>query len=961
MKKTACISILLCSAWFAKAQDPSFQQISRPGPTAAGFSNFIDVPVNLYTGVPDIGVPLYTFPTHSKDISVGFSVNYHPAGTSVLDKISDVGRGWSLMAGGVVSRNCMGVPDEKLDMEATPLIPFDDIYYYSFMGHSGRFMILRDGPTAFHVEKMDDATVKIEYQFASGTYAVESFTIYDDKGYRYIFDKIDTGYVASINGGSSKETTAYNLTSVVDNNDKTIALFDYTTHYVNHDDDNPTTGTSKITVNKLNFIEAVDIGKAFFDYTYTDLDNDSHLDEFKLNSVTIKTPSAETVKKFVFSGRLDKISEYNSTLTEHKDYEFYYRGGSGMAGFSDGSLSFDPLFGYRKSGYDKFGFASFDYACAAAGLEYACPVSPYAAYGIMEKMVLPTGGSVLYEWERNTFSYDDNVFGVGNDTDETYYEENQQNNYTAELVDETGFDTSASGSWTFTVGGTGTRQTYFMFDHEYYDFNPGYEVGFPLGVEYELYSGTTLLETFGRNYVEDRCLTLGELYPLAPGTYTIQIVRPYNSTHTTGYIRVATRERNAGLKRWINGPGIRIKRMAYFDIDANVDYLVNPGVHPAPAKEINYAYNYFDDQSKSSGELFPGYHVSWDPELIAGAGVGYKNVKVWQTGNNGYEKYEFETAYTNDYDLTYFLARKNGMLLSHKIFDNADHLVRAAYHTYDYEELGGDIPLHAIIWDENYLTKATWPKLVSATATDYPDGNPAHGISTAETFTYNSTNRRPASKTMTDSYGETLKTAYGYHTGNSTYSQNRITEPDAIETSRIAGSVTTPISTVKTGYSNSAWGSGNVSYLPNVIQGSKGSNSLETKVTVGAYDEWSNPLWVQQENGIKVHYIWGYGKTQPVAKIENLASAGFLSSHVTAIQGASSESALETALAALYTDPNLSGAMITTYTYLPLRGIDTVTDPKGDTLTYEYDLFGRLRWVKDKDGNIVSKTEYNYK
>jgi YD repeat-containing protein len=73
------------------------------------------------------------------------------------------------------------------------------------------------------------------------------------------------------------------------------------------------------------------------------------------------------------------------------------------------------------------------------------------------------------------------------------------------------------------------------------------------------------------------------------------------------------------------------------------------------------------------------------------------------------------------------------------------------------------------------------------------------------------------------------------------------------------------------------------------------------------------------------------------------------------------EANLIIALNALRTNVSLANAMITTYTYKPLIGVSTITDPKGDKMSYEYDTLNRLKWVKDKAGNILSENQYHYK
>jgi YD repeat-containing protein len=53
-------------------------------------------------------------------------------------------------------------------------------------------------------------------------------------------------------------------------------------------------------------------------------------------------------------------------------------------------------------------------------------------------------------------------------------------------------------------------------------------------------------------------------------------------------------------------------------------------------------------------------------------------------------------------------------------------------------------------------------------------------------------------------------------------------------------------------------------------------------------------------------------------------------------------------------------AQMTTYTYDPLVGISSITDPRNQSTKYEYDEFGRLEFIKDYNGNILQKYDYHY-
>ncbi|MBS1750630.1 MAG: RHS repeat protein [Bacteroidetes bacterium] len=53
-------------------------------------------------------------------------------------------------------------------------------------------------------------------------------------------------------------------------------------------------------------------------------------------------------------------------------------------------------------------------------------------------------------------------------------------------------------------------------------------------------------------------------------------------------------------------------------------------------------------------------------------------------------------------------------------------------------------------------------------------------------------------------------------------------------------------------------------------------------------------------------------------------------------------------------------AMMTSYTYDPLIGMTSQTDPAGKTITYEYDSFGRLKTIRDQDRNVIKTMDYQY-
>src|SRR5882757_10686882 len=70
------------------------KNVMPPSPNASSLGKYADWPVNEYTGVPNINIPLYEL--KGRSISVPVSLSYHASGIKVGEVAPSVGLGWSL-------------------------------------------------------------------------------------------------------------------------------------------------------------------------------------------------------------------------------------------------------------------------------------------------------------------------------------------------------------------------------------------------------------------------------------------------------------------------------------------------------------------------------------------------------------------------------------------------------------------------------------------------------------------------------------------------------------------------------------------------------------------------------------------------------------------------------------------------------------------------------------------------
>lgn len=134
------------------------------------------------------------------------------------------------------------------------------------------------------------------------------------------------------------------------------------------------------------------------------------------------------------------------------------------------------------------------------------------------------------------------------------------------------------------------------------------------------------------------------------------------------------------------------------------------------------------------------------------------------------------------------------------------------------------------------------------------------------------------------------------------------------------------------------------------------------------YNQHNNIIEITQRGNLVRSYLWSYKNEFPIVEIISAASYSTIkeilgeyniSNFANKMNPSIDE--IKAFLAPLSNNINTQDAMITIYTYKPLVGMTSTTDPRGVTTSYEYDGFNRLQFIKDKDGKMIQTYDYRYK
>ena len=272
----ACLFMQACQILHAQYQIPT----SVPTPIAADLGKFGSFPVSYYTGRVDVSIPLYTM--NVKGVEMPVTLSYDTSGILVNSLPGWVGQNWSLNAGGVITRVINGTLDEycipkhknvnftnyfnsydvlpelmqnssgnyqQLQHNITYYLnDMDpDVFYFNFMGKTGRFFLGNDGEwKVLCDENLDivfDVTDDDNYQetlfvkfpnpdikYVNEPKTIKGFTIRDENGTQYVFggNKNAIDYSINLFGAGRLEdeyswaADSWYLTKVMDRYNNTL-------------------------------------------------------------------------------------------------------------------------------------------------------------------------------------------------------------------------------------------------------------------------------------------------------------------------------------------------------------------------------------------------------------------------------------------------------------------------------------------------------------------------------------------------------------------------------------------------------------------------------------------------------------------------------------------------------------------------------------------------------------------
>jgi len=933
MKKLNYILLFLLTIFSATLFSQSADGNYVSAPSASSVASFIDAPVALSTGVPDITVPFFSLSTRNPEVGMNIGISYHPNNSGKQQRASDVGAGWSLYGS-----SCLIYRDGGHTSDA---------YYYNFLGKNGKFLLKTNTSGGKYIVPLTQSKLQITYNQTTNT-----FQIIDESGNTCFFEIKDKAYYTSYNGNTTEYTSCYYLSKVKDVLQNDLLLFNY------REESYVIPGGSNQYVNSFKLIKVTspDIGSLDFNYDFNTALFNKMSDPFQLNTVELKSKVGKTIQKYTLQNEMwaytYHVTDISSCGPDSWDNSLYEKRVLRSVRKYGNSTDFEQTsFEYKTTPFDENYWAYLKCQCF-----YTEPDNPkYWGIGLLSTIQYPTGGKTRYEFEPNTYFVKKThvLPALGSFSTDAYIAPYLLEDRDAQILEDVGtfsFDSHNGNSGTFQISTNpddAQGNSYLMYCVNVdvlYELGPVYDPATTPSVDVKLISGG--YDSWGNE-------------TFMPGTNTYQI----SGTGGAGTVNVKRiRYKSLPLPDYTTGNGVRIKKIEFLSNNVVVD-----------SETRSYSYQKFNDNSITSGI----YHSFYD-----NGSVVYRNVKETVGHNKGYVKYYFKTLedspdnvnadghFTRDSVMHYNLLR-NGLLDKKEVFDAANNTVAKEENIYEYTPTGDFYSINESIQGGGGLIKNSVITKQTNTSTSFT-GSDAISATTESV-------RRPLdlniiSKKSITAEGDIIEEKYTYPQDGSIRLLNAGIKDRLLITETKKNGVL--LSKSQTLYDDTAhyYPTSQLGYLPDDLNKSVKNTIYDIYDDKGNIVQYRTFPDASDEAGFPVTMIWGYHKTMPIAKIEGAKLSDIPSYLIDAIVNASNadadalpateaakENDLIAALNTFRNDASMKSFIITAYTYDPLVGMTTMISPGGMTEKYRYDSFNRLQKVINANGVTVKEYKYNYK
>jgi hypothetical protein len=992
------------------------KQVISPSPEAASLGKYGNIPVSLFTGTPSVSIPLMEL--KGIFLSLPVSLSYNNTGFKPEEIAPWTGLGWALQAGGVITRSVMSDPDMGDNYYKTPSplapVPTDeyqkqlyyesvrikeieiqpDVYYYNFMGHSGKFMVKPDGT----IIKKEKSYLKIVW---SG--GIDSdFIITDEQGIQYEFRALEQTTISPVDDqpGAPPMITrsfisAWYLSKVIAPNGMEELEFEYySPEYAQSTMSGALTNNS-VTYTRSQYISPSGDPISVL-WPYQALTNSTY---------TFQPPAIAIYKKFVKKATLRK----NNVSIGYIDFEsdLNARVDLGDADFN-GERRLSKVKLYNTSNSVSTLMQEFDLGYDYFGINQ--PESP----GYYRRLMLKT----IQEISPNTPT-------TPSPPPYTFH-------YNGETAIMPMRFTTSLDHWGFYNGQPNMYglsptliPTVNVMGSPYVSGNLG------LGANRDPDASSAGLTILGRiDYPTGGYTTFdyegnsGSIYSSLDNT-----IRPVGGLRLREMIDYSFPGKPAIVKRYDykNEDESSSGQIAYYP----QYYTVSTW------EDLTYCIP-FDPMVIRTYNATISASSTFGLGTIQGSHIGYSRVMEYQTelatGKPlGKTVYAYDIQGFNEIDNHI----GNGELLKQQTFDNGDKLLEETTNTYTYEDFLSDRVVSRKLLSLSAQSNATkLYRKISGTNTSYLYYPPTicgfiesgygalYDVRTQYDHIENEflPQRSKLDQQVRKVFDNTSNT-YLTYTKKFTYGNIAHTYPTLIEEadSKIdkvftsikyvadyttscspaaqTGSMAAALSDMqgknmmgipveKLQYrensvaANRRYVSGQftqyksglpekiyylqASPLPTSVTASQASCNAATQlidnnyrlVATITYDAFMNLQEESKANDMVTTYFWGYDHRYPVAKVTGKTYSESLTSGISqsVLDNPASENALRTELNKLRT---LSGALTSTHTYQPMVGMISATDSRGLMITYEYDVLNRLVNIKNND-EIVKNFRYNY-